>query len=488
MTNPNQIGQKEKFYKVLYNYCNDSVNKHEYETKIIILNYICAKTYVDKISISKSRDAKDYLFARWLSELNENELQYITVKQLKYMSDCITWRKMVNPFSLTNHFSSSFQTIMLQLSSIKLIQIIIRTIMIIITVSFDVFYLQIFSHGSVFMNTYNKAITFFGIFGIILFIIWLCWIVFETFILKWNAFCASMIAPKHPLFSLSTTAKDFVQQCDIIYMRIKKEHYIYKQPTAIECVQSPAESTDNSLICFICAIQICIILVIGVLLKQQHSEYCLENNQTLLTAQMTLMCVVFVLDIIVIIVQSTFYCSTRKQMRNIYAIHVVLFGILFGLYTSAILLFFYHDLNCQNGLLWILMVSLEFIGCLICSSLNIKSFTFNKITEIFHYDTLFRSVHGENEYDAIDDDILIQGYVADDNTETEIKRKRKRKRKRNQQKHDNHNGNEEGDPNITEMIKRLNEIGTKTIPKAQKRKNILDNLRKDKKNRKGKQF
>eukprot|EP01084_Bolivina_argentea_P280598 479899_1 len=118
-TNPIEIGQKEQFFKSLYKYCNSSQSQHEFDTKLIIINYLCLKQFQN----SNVNTGVFYQFEQWLLSFAESDLCNISIEQFHQQTkfDNASHVNILHP----EHYNLSL------LLKVKSLQIIIRVIFII---------------------------------------------------------------------------------------------------------------------------------------------------------------------------------------------------------------------------------------------------------------------------------------------------------------------------------------------------------------------
>eukprot|EP01084_Bolivina_argentea_P314818 545321_1 len=130
-TQPDQIGEKEEFYQTLYQYCNQSKNKDEFDRKVILLNYLCLKTYMHKLA----KNSEYYQFAKWLYENDETNVQTISMQEFQ--------DKTVRLFDNSIIFHLE-KRVILSLVNIKVIHVVIRTILMTTALSLDLFFFDTF--------------------------------------------------------------------------------------------------------------------------------------------------------------------------------------------------------------------------------------------------------------------------------------------------------------------------------------------------------
>eukprot|EP01084_Bolivina_argentea_P140024 246268_1 len=184
----------------MYKYCNENKNRPEFETKILILNYVCVLSYAHKLK--QEDNPKYYMLATWLAKQNHSDLKHITIQQCHAL------------YSGNLLDTSNDQ---LSLLNMKMFQVFIRTIFLSAAVLLDVFYFETFVSGSLVMNKYGSTLISFAIFALILLLVWTCYVVFELYISNWNGFCYNMITTKHPQFILFESSEEIIRKCDEIY-------------------------------------------------------------------------------------------------------------------------------------------------------------------------------------------------------------------------------------------------------------------------------
>eukprot|EP01084_Bolivina_argentea_P052771 96905_1 len=197
--NPNEIGKKEEFHKKMYQYCKNSENKDVYENKIIIINYLCVKTYFQKLT--KGIDSEYYQFAKWLSEFDSAKLQYIEMSSFTAKAKEISDNQFFHLLSKINLLKCSPNEATTILK-IKIYQISVRLLIVTVSVFLDIFYLKIFEDNSSIASRYGFTIQALLITVFMLFVLWIIWMIYEIFISKWNHFCFHMITSKHEKFGL----------------------------------------------------------------------------------------------------------------------------------------------------------------------------------------------------------------------------------------------------------------------------------------------
>eukprot|EP01084_Bolivina_argentea_P245279 410675_1 len=222
-TNPVKIGQQEEFHNTLYSYYQNSQNQHEYDMKIIIINYLCIETYFEKLI--KPEDPYYYQFAEWLHYTDQSELQHISINE--FQERLIYVRKQETLKEIHKMKFIYWPSAIWLLFKVKLFQIIIRIVMVIITLCLDLFYLEL---QSIFLSQhqrYGKALVTMSTIGIVLFIIWFSWLLFEVYGSKWNSFCFNMIASKHKQFNLLISSQEFIKRCNQILAQ-QDEQIMYR--------------------------------------------------------------------------------------------------------------------------------------------------------------------------------------------------------------------------------------------------------------------
>eukprot|EP01084_Bolivina_argentea_P167640 290909_1 len=209
-TNSTKIGENQTFYQTMYEYYKKSSCESERRLKIVIINYVCLISYFDSIDEDENEDY--YQFAQWLCDHSPSDLQYISLEEFHHYSD----------HSFTGNNVLYWDEKKAIIINTKIIQILIRVSMVIVSLLLDLCYFETFTHGSSFMNKYGNEMKTLSILAIILLIIWFCWLIYEIFISKWNQFCHNMIAPKHPKFTLLTTIDKLITKCEKIQTIIQE--------------------------------------------------------------------------------------------------------------------------------------------------------------------------------------------------------------------------------------------------------------------------
>eukprot|EP01084_Bolivina_argentea_P084467 152743_1 len=351
-TNPNEIGRKEEFHDKMYQYCKHSKNTKEYEQKIVIINYLCIKTYFEKLT--KSYDEEYYDFAEWLFKLSSNELPHINMQIFTTKGKHFAQNMFFNQISKMISLHGS-QNETLTILNIKICQIAFRLVMIIISMLLDVFYLKIFNDEYGFIQTL-LAIT------LILFVVWSLWIIYETFASKWNHFCLHMIASKHEKFGLLITVSEFIQQCDDIltsyygsdHIAAKFRYFASKKYEDVQLYEQLSfpnkdDPVMNRFVIIILFLELSIFLCIVIPI-----DFATCNRQA--TAVLIFQCTVMIIAALICNIAAKFLRFRRAFI-----------GYFFGSFTSGICSHFlinYNTSPCKRNFLQTPVLILLIIGCL----------------------------------------------------------------------------------------------------------------------------
>ena len=207
LTNPDKIGPKQKFHEEMYRYCCTSQSKREFDSKLIIINYLCIRMYFNSLKPTKNGKDTFYKFAVELiiSMMDSSKLAtgaFDLLRSYKLKEVCF--------------LSANKKTNVLFI--LKSWQAMIRFILIFIFICLDLFYSNTFDTNSAFSNIYGNIIETLTAVGMGLVGVWVVLFIYDTFgkPSNWHKFCYYMITSKHEDFVLTMSIDDFKQKCDDI--------------------------------------------------------------------------------------------------------------------------------------------------------------------------------------------------------------------------------------------------------------------------------
>eukprot|EP01084_Bolivina_argentea_P061829 113031_1 len=345
LTNPYQIGRKQMFHRQLYEYCCDSKNNNEFKLKMVVINYVSIRSYFNVLN--EDDDQKYFEFAHALYNTIPSRLGY--------------FRLNASVHNMNEYWYSKKATI--RIINVKIVQFLIRTMLIPLCVLLDIFYTDIFYSGSVFMVKYGNVTAALSIVGIILFVTWILLLIKHRFISKWETFCFSMIATKHDSFVLLTTIEDFINECDqvlaqndITNVACSHERLLSWRRLVIHTDDDVDDSSSRG-------ISICVVLQSTIILAflvwtMQHrsSEYC--SNQNIIFVH-------FISTAVIIFISSILLWMMDRNTTC-----VLLRAIIFSSFISQTIVYiytvyFYEQQLCIYDMPWIFILLMEFIGALI---------------------------------------------------------------------------------------------------------------------------
>eukprot|EP01084_Bolivina_argentea_P152152 265456_1 len=392
-TDPTKIGETEEFYKALYAYCNDG-SETEFNTKIIIVNYVCVKSYQSKLSKLTIQNETYFAFAQWLLKQRQSNLQDITLKELNQRANHSFYNKLIQSLDVIIH---SHGIKVAQLLYAKVFHTAVRTIMITLCILLDLLYLENFNKQSPLMKIYGNVFKVFGLSAAVLLLVWLCIIVYERYLSRWHTFCYHMIGAKHSKFVLITSVQQFIQQCDEIFLnQTRKSKSSHKnwlkvpllsetpaisfeiiqeqkyQPTRVAIADSnELKGLSLQMITLICVATIIIIRIFW------PFNNCIQRRNILSISTTVQMCVTICICSLTIF--GNLVCG--QKTNNIFDIKSLSLSIIFSLLSSSLFTNFYiayvyeNISQCGYGSI----NGLEFVGCMICC---IPSSVFAKIWEM----------------------------------------------------------------------------------------------------------
>eukprot|EP01084_Bolivina_argentea_P125383 222167_1 len=355
-TKPLQIGEKEEFYQRVFQYCNSSQNQREFDSKLIIINFICLKRYKTKL-IDDSTNADYHQFVQWFSE-KEKELSNITIKQFQEK----TSRLIVNSTVL---FTTPDP--LLLLLSVKSFQVLVRAIFITLSIFFDICYFKTFSSESHLRYIYGDTILILGVIGVVLFLIWIPWAYVEIFSSKWNYFCSHMITPKHPKFILTESATSFIEQCDTIYHKtlsrqeneVKSEEDEQKQNDNNKCNatwRKLKRVISGNIRFFTVSTSIINCAITAVSLAPYNM--CSKYVYFVATLQLLMLTITLTL-----LIYESCYNQNRKKF---YDLPGILVSAEFAVYSSSLFISLFQYNYCQFSNIMVSSVILQVVGFVIC--------------------------------------------------------------------------------------------------------------------------
>ena len=345
-THPNHMGKKQEFYQTLFQHCQKSKTSQEFNTKLIILNYICIETYKMKLH----KETEYYEFAKWLSSFEEPEQQLVTFNIEEF-------RKITSSLPINHRTLLPGAYFISLLLNVKIFQVLLRSISIILSLCLDLFYFDAFISPK-----YSNAIFVFGIVGLILFFLWCLWAYLELYHSKWNYFCANMIASKHPKFVLTQSTESIIKQCDELYQN-KTSHQKHgnHQLSAINFAGQNLnpKKKHSKLYSYLSVLTILHIAIIGITLTK-HKQ-CSQSYFYILLLLLESSAVFA--SIILAIYEMTI---RRKYSKILYDCKALILSIMFASYISGALVGTFGLSNCVNQNVWISTFIVQAVGTLIC--------------------------------------------------------------------------------------------------------------------------
>eukprot|EP01084_Bolivina_argentea_P295013 507788_1 len=351
-TNPMEIGQKEQFYRSLYEYCNLSNNQREFDTKLIIINYLCAEAYLrrhENFDVSNVMFGK---FAQWLLKVGESNLSNISIEEFHQQSK-------FNNIYLLNILHPEYYSLS-SLLNVKIFHSVIRMMFLISALLLDIFHFNTFDHSSVFMKMYEESIVILMVFILVLFVIWCVWIWMESFCSNWNYFCSNMIIPKHPKFILSQTEKQLIYQCEKIYM--SKQSMVNGKVQNTNCF-SQYESKFNqdksmTKMCIGHLVGIYGSILCWIFVITTKYPNCMKHSYFVFGYELLM---VFI--IIILLMFEKLRNITNKQMCEYNGMVV---AVWFATYISGIIILVTEYQSCQYQNMYFAVTSIQCVGVLCC--------------------------------------------------------------------------------------------------------------------------
>ena len=203
LTNPERIGKKQKFHQDLFEYCRDSKDDTEFNLKLVVINYVCIRTYFDRLR--ESDDAEFYAFAKKLHQWDPQRLNEYALSRCSFQDD----RFLSGDASMT-------------LFKLKSYQISMRIVFVFCAALLDVFYLELFTSNEQFINGYIRTTSTLSILGLLFAMTWLALFIRDVRgqHSKWHTFCCYMNMSKHSAFIMSMSTDKFIQRCEATYSGI----------------------------------------------------------------------------------------------------------------------------------------------------------------------------------------------------------------------------------------------------------------------------
>eukprot|EP01084_Bolivina_argentea_P056799 103889_1 len=365
----------------MYEYCCNSKNKDEFNLKLIVVNYVCIKSYVK--TLTRSYDIDYYEFAQKLSNATWPELDNFALHEFDNI--------------VKNKLDANQNMYIFKFINFKLGQFFIRTIFIVSCLLLDIFYLKTFRIGSLFMNHYGDSAAIFGILCMLLFCVWIISIIYQLFISKWSKFCYYMIASKHGSFVFFQSVEDFQNECDdavacieemrihnvmntrqksgINYLQESEEGYWFERIKKFLVVDNLVSNEYSQNIFVTIYGSIPVFINCGIILgmsfvatRQDTVEYC-SSNAVILTYNLIVTCII----LLICLKHLWFYFRSEKLFMELFGSNVTEFllgAFCFSLFSSQLLVhcymkYFYESEQCNRHHSWTILILLQLSGCLI---------------------------------------------------------------------------------------------------------------------------
>eukprot|EP01083_Nonionella_stella_P208093 755436_1 len=371
---PMEIGKRKTFHSKLYDYCCDSKDQNEFNTKLIVANYVCIKSYFYQLRPG-GPDERYYQFAKWLFEQNKSDLRHITLQTFRKKADNTAYHRVftgITAIKSLQRFNPSTMVFA------KAAQLSIRMIMVLVCLGLDTFQLKLFQNNQPFMQNYGDVLSLCGLIVMILFGIWFLFVAFESCNSKWNTFCSNMICSTHDKFVLMIPSDEFIKKCD----RIMDNEEKYEMDDENQDIDmDPIINIDIKALPH----HNCTERVVQFVQKySKHSVYSLRLLSTIFIAAGVIAISYFVSDcllyrasIALMYIRATMIISITLSVYAIYRGPSMIFvygntshmvkATNFALYLSSIVfwiftIYFKNDAQCQLQMTSLSLVGLLFIG------------------------------------------------------------------------------------------------------------------------------
>eukprot|EP01084_Bolivina_argentea_P295014 507789_1 len=356
-TNPMEIGQKEQFYRSLYEYCNLSNNQREFDTKLIIINYLCAEAYLrrhENFDVSNVMFGK---FAQWLLKVGESNLSNISIEEFHQQSK-------FNNIYLLNILHPEYYSLS-SLLNVKIFHSVIRMMFLISALLLDIFHFNTFDHSSVFMKMYEESIVILMVFILVLFVIWCVWIWMESFCSNWNYFCSNMITPKHSYFVLTQTSQQIIYECEQIYMskQMGANRQVQNVSTFAEYESKIKQHDSMTMICIGHLVLIHGSIMCWIIMTYHH---CMQHGYFVLCYE-----VVMIIIVIVLLILEQIH---HKLIKQVCEYNGMIVAVCFASYISSIIILIAQYQDCQYQHWYFSIIILQCIGASCCILMFCKSY------------------------------------------------------------------------------------------------------------------
>eukprot|EP01084_Bolivina_argentea_P295883 509522_1 len=361
-TEPHQIGKKSVFHQELYKYCCKSTDESEFELKLVIINYICVRSYFQRLK--QEDDMEYYAFAANLYSKNESELKRIKLKSFRHFH---------NEWSFKRWMISKTLIPISEALKFKSIQCLIRGICLTLGGLLDLFWLGTFQTDSAFMNLYGDIVTPFCWIGVVVFLLWISFVIYQLVVSKWIKFCYYMHASKHQQFVLLVKVEEFKEECE----KILKQNLTSKTSTT---KHNDTTISTTEIICE--TVMIHTRKYVERLQKQEWSDG--DNSKHLWCSVMLQLAIIAVLNIepnskllprkvmmiysiVIICILNGFLIILFKKQYATYWKNLCYIGVPFTIFCSEIpifiyLCYFYETQSSIVNTAWIAVGLLIFIG------------------------------------------------------------------------------------------------------------------------------
>eukprot|EP01083_Nonionella_stella_P243313 847940_1 len=375
---PMEIGKRKTFHSKLYAYCCDT--EDEFDTKLIIANYVCVKSYFHQLKQDEGYE-QYYQFAKWLFELKHSDLRHITLETFRKKANSTTYHKVFAGIRAIKSLQMFNPSIMV---FAKVTQLSTRMIMVLLCLGLDIFYLKLFANNNKFMQNYGNVLSLVGVIVTVLFVIWfiLIFVVFESCKSKWDAFSSNMICSTHHKFVLMMSSDEFIETCDSILYN--------KENDEIDDENQEIDSMDSIINMDVKALPYYNVTEEVVQFVQKYAKlslYSLRLISTILIAVAALVvshfvndidCLVYHSNTVLIYIRTIMIISIAMCLYAIYrgpsmilvycSIPQMVNASIFALYLSGIAfwgftMYFRNDVQCELQIASLSVLGLLFIGC-----------------------------------------------------------------------------------------------------------------------------
>ena len=190
LTHPERIGKKQAFHEAMFQYCLSSFSMEQFNMKLVVINYLCIRSYGDRIV--HSMDSSFWEFAEPLFNCPESDLMSYELKSYQF-----------NDTELRLY------------SKLKFYQVLLRFLFVFCFAFLDLFYIEFFKQTEL-EAAFGNSIAIMASTCLVLLFIWITWFVWNLRgkNLKWLVFCRYMTMSKHDKFTLSVPVSEFQMRCD----------------------------------------------------------------------------------------------------------------------------------------------------------------------------------------------------------------------------------------------------------------------------------